>query len=458
VCVIGAGLSGLACAFDLARGGADVRVLEASERAGGVAGTIEQDGFRFETGPNTLPASADAFRTLCGDLGIADRLIAASAGARTRYLFHEGRLRALPTGPLSFLSTPLFSAREKLRIASEPLRRRAPVPDDAPEPTASELFAERLGEEPTRLLAGAFVRGIYAGDVDELGARSAFPRLWRMVNEHGGLVRGVLAGRRAEDARDADTLPGPRVARSRLLSFPGGLGELTGALTCALGELLSTGTEVRALERHGDTWRVLAAGGDAVTADAVVLATPVHVAARLLAPLVPPATTAALEGVVCASVTLIHLGFDERELRCPEGFGFLVPPPARGADPGPLAILGAIFASNLFAGRAPAGHASLACFYRSEDLAGLDADTVVARVAGELAVALGLPRAPRPAANRIIAWPRAIPQYRVGHAERMRIVLASLPAGLHLAGNVTSGVGVDPVVARGREVARALLS
>src|SRR5215211_4268124 len=130
--VVGAGVSGLACAFDLARAGADVRVLEAAPRPGGVVGTLEVAGFRFERGPNTIQASAAEFRRLCADLGLLERLIVSSDAARERYLFHRGALRALPSSPVALLATPLLSARGKLRLLSEPLRRfTPPAPGEA---------------------------------------------------------------------------------------------------------------------------------------------------------------------------------------------------------------------------------------------------------------------------------------------------------------------------------------
>ncbi len=461
--MIGAGLSGLTCAFDLVRAGRDVVLLEASERAGGCAGTLEVEGYRFELGPTTLPASAASFRRLCGDLGIAQRLIASSERARERYLLHRGRLRRMPSGIGSLLATPLLSPRAKLFALSEPLRRAKPLPPSAPEPTAAELFRERLGPEPARLFGASFVRGVYAGDADELGARSAFPRLWRLVNEHGGILRGMLASPRGREA-----LPGPDVAHTRLFSFPRGLQELVDALEAAVGaDALVLGARALRLERDGaGTWRVHVAGREPVVASALVVATPADVAARLLSRHLPPQAVAHLSAVELASVTLVHLGFDE--LALPSGFGFLVPP-GESVQGG---LLGAVFASNVFAGRAPEGGAAVTCFYGA-DVAGAGEHAAAERAVAELGRALGDSRGLRSGAgrrgpsrepllrvHRMIAWDHAIPQYTVGHDLRMHAVLASAAelGNLHLAGNYTSGVGVDQVIARGRAVARSILA
>jgi oxygen-dependent protoporphyrinogen oxidase len=209
-----------------------------------VVGTHEVGGFRFEAGPNTVQAGSPTFREITAELGIDGELIASNDSARTRWLWHRGRLRALPGSPPALLASPLFGIGSKWRLATEPLRRwRAPAPG-ASEPTLAEVLTERLGRQTTDLLAGAFVRGIYAGDHRELGARSAFPRLWRLLEEHGGLVRGMLAASRRSVRAE---LPGPDVPASRLLSFESGLGRLVEAFGAALG-----GVERRPRERTRD--------------------------------------------------------------------------------------------------------------------------------------------------------------------------------------------------------------
>ena len=170
VIVVGAGLTGLACAHELQARGLRVLVLEAGRRVGGVVGTGDRNGFLFESGPNTVPAGARHVREAAEKLGLSDKLITSNAEAKRRYLFKDGGLHALPDSPLALLRTPLLSARAKLRILSEPLRRFRPD-TRAPEPTFEAFLTERIGREATRTLAGAFVRGVYAAEVDELAHR-----------------------------------------------------------------------------------------------------------------------------------------------------------------------------------------------------------------------------------------------------------------------------------------------
>ncbi|MEM7516473.1 MAG: FAD-dependent oxidoreductase, partial [Planctomycetota bacterium] len=162
VLVVGAGLAGLSCAYELSEAGVDVLALDVNDEPGGVVGTDritngEGHSFLFERGPNTVQASSRSFRELCGRLGLADRLVTSADEAKRRYLFLDGALRELPRGPASFLTSKLLTGRAKRRLASEPFRRFRPAAPGATEPTLLEFFEERLGPEAAAKFAGAFV-------------------------------------------------------------------------------------------------------------------------------------------------------------------------------------------------------------------------------------------------------------------------------------------------------------
>lgn len=435
VLVLGAGLSGLACAYDLARAGCEVQLCEASERAGGVVGTFEREGFRFELGPHTLQSNSPVFRELCADLGLAGRLVTSRPEARERYVWHRGALRRVPGSLLALIGTPLLSPGAKLRLASEFFRRYRP-PADGSEPDLESFLVERLGREAALRLGGAFVRGVYAAELSELGAASAFPRMYQAALEHGGLFRGLARKPRSAGALD-------------LVSFPGGLQELVDALTRELGPRLRLGEEALSLERVGEHWRVRSAKA-VHEAREVVLALPAPQAFQLLR---KPTE------LRHAHVVLVHAGYAREDLPVfPPGFGFLVPPPQAGSGPGPSA-LGMIFASNLFEGRAPQGCVSVAGFYRGEELDALDEGARIAQAGRDLALALGLSAAPRPRVSATRSWKNVIPRYSPGHRARVRALCAALAQqapGLHLAGAWVDGVSLEQVIARGRAVARAV--
>lgn len=455
--VVGGGLAGLACGWQLARQGVPVAVFEAGERAGGVVGSRRQDGFLFEAGPHTLPATAETFRQVAAKLGLADQLIGSSESAKTRWLYHKGRLHPVPLKPQELLKTKLLSFGAKLRFASEPLRPfRNPGPSN--EPTLRQLLVERLGEEIADRFAGAFVRGIYAGDHSQLGAKSAFPKLWSLLEEHGSLLKG--AGKQAKEAKAREAqLPGPSVGPGRLLSFPEGLGTLAEGLARSLGSSLRLNTPVNSIRRTGRGF-VLALGGadeksavDEWSTDRVVLATPARTTAQVLGQILRADERAFLEGLECSSVRLVHLGFAPNTLELPEGFGFLVPPEERGPDA--PEVLGGLFASNLFEGRAPEGACSVACFYALESVTALSEKALIERARRDLRRAIDRD-VPEPATHWVLTWQGTIPQLAPRHSERMAALeerLSREVPGLVLAGAWTRGVAVDQVLKGGLEAA-----
>jgi oxygen-dependent protoporphyrinogen oxidase len=450
IVVVGAGLAGLACAFDLLRSGADVLVFERGPRLGGVVGTLRRDGFTFELGPNTVLAASAAFTRLASDLGLGERLIHTTSASALRWLWFHGRIVPLPRTPLGLLTTPVLSARARLCLATEPFRTFVP-PDDGREPSFEAFLTERIGREATRVLAGAFVRGVYAAEIDELGARSAFPRLYAATVRGGGLVRGQLFGRK--DSQERSRPAGRRIPRSALVSFPAGLQELVDALARELGPRARTGMGVERITRHGTGWIVTASGGSATFADRVVIATQAPAARELLEDIVDASALAALRH---AEITVVNLGF-ARGVQLPRGFGYLVPPDAEARGSIAPRALGTIFTSNVFAGRVPEGASSIASFYRSPDVAGLADGALVDLATDDLRLVLGATERPRPALHHIQRWTDVIPRLEPGHDRRLAVfdeALRERAPTLHLAGSYAGGVSLDSVIATGRRVAR----
>lgn len=450
--IIGAGAAGLGAALELREAGKSFEIWDASARAGGVVGTLERGNFRFESGPNTVPATAGQVRWLCERLGVADQLVTSSDRARSRYLFHNGGLQAVPLRPPELLRTGLLTPLGKLALAREPFRRFTFDPN-APEPTVHEFVARRFGREAADRFAGAFVRGIYAGDAKRLGLRSAFPRLWNLASEHGSVLKGMRAAARASEV--------PAGQRGKLLSLRGGFGTLVQASRQVLGPALRVNESVDKLTRDGGRWTVRSASGRTASFRSVILATPAPVTASLLEAH-DPTVAAELRSIRTASVHVLHLGFVSRDaIGLPFGFGFLVPPDL--ASDGPR-MLGTIFASDLFEDRAPSGGGVLSMIYGAETLEAAVRDQGGSNQdpAALLAVALeDLRRAgaspPEPIEFASERWTDALPQYEVGHSARIDRVLSAcreLP-GLTLAGNYLRGIGLDDAVASGREATRA---
>lgn len=437
VIVVGGGISGLACAWGLQQRGLDVIVLEAEKRAGGTIGTTRSGEYLFESGPNSTLDTTPLLRRLLDEAGIAHERVDASTAARNRYVVRDGRLLALPLAPSALLSTALFSRRAKLRLFAELLVARGPSQGDE---SVAAFVRRRLGGEFLDYAVDPFVAGVYAGDPELLSVRAAFPRLHELEQKHGSLLAGQLLGARAR-ARD----PEQSKRTATMFAFRDGMQTLTDALarrlahvelTCeVVGIACGNGRQRVTVRTHGASREF--------ESRAVVLAVPAYVAAGLVASFAPGAGEA-LAAIPYSPIAVVVSGYRSGALAHPlDGFGVLVPRRERRN------MLGAIFSSTLFAHRAPRDHALLTTFVggaRQPHLAGLDDDALAALVHAEHSILLGA-RAPADFV-RVKRWPRAIPQYTLGHLGRIAAIgeaERSMP-GLFFCANYRGGVSVGDCV------------
>jgi oxygen-dependent protoporphyrinogen oxidase len=443
VVVVGGGISGLTLAYRLEQRlpAAEVVVLERRPSPGGCVGTVERDGFRVEAGPNGFLDNNPATLDLCRELGLADRLVAASdAAGKNRYLLLGGRLRKLPNSLWSFVTSDVLSAGGKLGLLAE--RFRPPRRDGADE-SVDAFVRRRAGREAAETLADAFVTGIFAGDPARLSVRAAFPRLAAMEREHGSVTRGLAAARRKRKA-EAAARGEPAARAGRMWSFREGLSVLIEALRGRLRRPPETGVAVRSLRRRpGGGWLVHAEGRDAWEADAVALTCPAYEAAGLLAD-VDAELAGPVGGIAYNRVAVVAVGYRAADVPAPlDGFGYL----SRQRDR--RDVLGVQWCSSIFPGRAPPAFVLLRALCGGEgrpEVVGWDDDRLLAAVRGELAAALGVRAAP--VFHYVVRWDRAIPQYRLGHLERVAAIEGRLThwPGLFLGGNAYRGVALNDCV------------
>ncbi len=435
--VVGAGVAGLAAAHELRALGAEPLVLEAEETPGGVMRSERVGGHLLERGPNTMRVKAPAL-ALLRRAGVESDLLEAAPAGRRRFILHQGELEPLPAGPWAAVRTPLLSARGKLRLLAEPLTPRG----DGASETVAEFCSRRLGGEASERLVGTFLTGVYAGDERRLGAEAVFPDLVRFEREKGSIVRGALSGRR-----------GASRGLSGMWSTPDGLAGLGRGLAAGLGDGLRLGVRVDALEREEDAWRV-SFGGESVRAGAVVLAVPAEQAAALLSN-ADAELAKAIAGVCYAPVVSLSVSIAAGDSVAPvEGFGFLVPR-AEGRR-----LLGCLFMSRLFPGRAPDGRHLLTCMIggtRWPDAVDLDDGSLSELARIELDHTLGLRGDPETLA--LTRWQRAVPQPGRDHVARIAGARARALrlGGLGLAGSWVEGVGVTDALASGISAAGSAL-
>lgn len=450
VAVVGGGIAGLSAAEAVVRRAAEARVdvrvvvLEADAHPGGKIGTELHDGLVVERGPHGFLDKEPAVTALIERLGLTSRLLKADESSARRWIVRQARLRELPSSPPRFLTSDVLPLLGRLRVLLEPFVRRRP--DDAAEESVWAFAARRIGRAAADVLIDAMVTGIYGGDPKRLSVAACFPALVSLEHKYGGLIRGQLALRRESSKGSA---MGPRGV---LHSFDQGLRVLIDGLAARLD--VRTHARVERLERTANGWRLGLGHGGSLEADAVVACAPAEVLAELLA---PHGDTRPLADIPYAPVAVVIHAFDDAALpRDLRGFGFLAP------DGEGRAILGSILASTVFRGHAPPGTVMLRTMLggarHPEHVEGDDA-AMGLRARRELEALTGLDPAARPKLERVIRWPRAIPQYTLGHAARVAAadrLEAALP-GLVLGGNALRGVAMVQCVADAERVAKKLV-
>jgi oxygen-dependent protoporphyrinogen oxidase len=340
-------------------------------------------------------------------------------------------------GPLSAMTTPLWSMAGKLRVLKEPFIKAI---DPNKEESAADFVRRRLGDELYRYAINPLIGGIYAGDPEQLSLRYAFPKLYALEQNHGGMIRGSIAKMRA-----ARKSPAPKVDK-RIISFQDGLAELPQLLAAALGEAVHTAVSIKSIRRKDANWQI-EWNGATHTYDEVVLTTPAHALSQL--PLDAPIQEALkpIEAINFPPVSVLSLAFKRTDVAHPlDGFGLLVPECEKRK------ILGALFPSSLFTGRAPEDEVLLTIFVggeRQPEYAVPDTDAVLATVLPELKAMLGVSHQPTFVHHK--HWPRAIPQYKLGYGKllaQMDTVEANYP-GLKLAGNYRDGISLSYCIEAG---------
>ena len=437
VIVVGGGISGLACAWGLQQRGARVVLLDAAPRAGGTILSWRESGCLLEAGPNSALDTTPLICTLLDELGIAGERIDTNAAARNRYILRDGRLIALPLSPGEFFTTRLFSTRAKLRLFCEPFIGRGAQDT---EESVADFVRRRLGIELLDYAINPFVGGVYAGNPATLSVSAAFPRLHELEQQYGSLIRGQFAG-----ARERKRNPEKSKQSAQMFAFREGMQTLTDAVARRLARV-ELATEVVRLVPEISGYVVTASNGNGsreFRARAVLLATPAYAAARLISPFAT-AAAAALAAIPYPPVAVTFSIYRRSAIaHALDGFGMLIPECERRQ------ILGTVFSSTLFENRAPDGLVLFTSFVggtRQPELAQLNESAIGDLVQSELVALLGASASPEWV--RVKRWPRAIPQYTLGHAGRIGQVAAAegeFP-GLFFCANYRGGVSIGDCI------------
>lgn len=468
IVVIGGGLAGLAAAEWLTaaekdRGNRRITLLEAGPRLGGVIETVSQDGWLIERSADSFLAARPEGIELVRRLGLEDKLIGVNPAVRRALVWFEprraaaGRLVPVPAGfrllapgkLSSVLRSPLLSWPARLRVAAErfvPARKLAPDADD--DESLESFTLRRLGRAAFDQLVQPLVSGIWTADPARLSMAAACPEFLAMEREQGSLSRGERLRLRAAGA--AAEARGARYGQ--FVSFQGGMQTLIDGIS---RRLTANGVErvhqqVTALRQSAAGWRLELADGSPIDATGLVLAVPARAASQLLEP-VAPAMAADLGGIETAGAAIVSLGFAREQIAHPLDAAGMVVPRASGRR-----LLAASFSSSKFSGRAPAGSVLIRGFIGGAldpGVASLPDQEVIDLVLNDLSEMVGIQGQPR--LMRIDRWHDAMPQYHVGHCQRVARIQAAeaaLPA-FGLAGGAYTGVGIPQVIGSGQRAA-----
>lgn len=452
--IIGAGISGLTTAFFLKRNGLNVVVLESDSEVGGTMKSKRVKDYLVEYGPNSALETTPLFKQIIDEVGIADEMVYANEASNKRYIFKDGKLHPIPMKPPEFFKSKLWSFRGKIRIMLEPFHARAKNPSGDPfwEETLAQFVRRRLGREFLDYTINPFVAGVYAGDPEKLGVRSAFPRLYALEEKYGGLILGTIRGARERKKRAEKSK-----VTSRMFSFINGMGTLPRAIANYLGNSVVLNAKVRSIKKEGGEFIVeFEKDGkvESLSSSVVVVSTPAYSASEILREL-SEQISQALREIYYPPVAEVVFGYKKEAVGVePDGFGFLIPEKENRK------ILGTLWSSTIFPNRAPEGYVEFTTFVggtRQPDLALKSDDELIKIVSDELKDIMKI--SGEPDFVWISKWEKAIPQYNVGHLKIMWLIdeFEKENPGIYLCANYRGGIAVGDCVMNAEKTANKIL-
>jgi len=438
IVILGAGISGLTTAYFLYKENYDITILEKRNEVGGSMESIWEGGFLFDRGPNSGLETTPLIGTLVEDLGLQDQLMYASKEGNKRYILRNNRLHPLPMSPPAFIKTKLFSTRAKLRLIAEPLMGKS---DDGYYESIAEFVTRRLGREFLDYAINPFVAGVYAGNPEELSVKSAFPKLFALEEEYGGLIVGTIKSikkrkQRAEKSKQD----------AQMFSFKDGMQALPKAIADKLGNNVITSSEITSLQKNENGYSIFFSrdGVEQKIDCDIVLSTIPAYAASCLFNNFDEGLSKHLSEIYYPPVLALFLGYKKSDIGQPlDGFGFLIPSKEKKS------FLGAIWSSVIFPNRAIDGTAAFTLFIggsRNPEIENMDKELLVKKVKEEFHHLMKISSEPIFESQRF--WQKAIPQYNIGYIEHENYFdeFEKKFSGIILGGNYRGGISVGDCI------------
>lgn len=437
VAVIGGGISGLTTAFLLKKNGIDVKLFEKSERVGGTIRTEIENGFLVEYGPNSTLETTPLIDELLTGLGILDEKIEASKESNKRYILREGKILPLPMKPMAFLGTKLFSGSAKLRLFKEPFIRSKSNEYE----TIGEFTRRRLGQEFLDYAINPFVAGVFAGDPKHINVKTAFPKLYELEENYGSLLTGAIrSARKRRKSKEKSK------QSAKTISFKRGMQTIVNALNSNLSDNIFLNQSVEKVTMEGKGFSVMVNQYDKTkneSFDAVIVSTPSSSASELIQGF-DERLSEKLKEVYYPPVNVVFTGFRESDVGFRlDGFGYLIPEKEKRR------ILGSLWSSSLFKGRAPENHCALTSFVggaRSPELTRMNDGELISTTVEELDYVLGIKS--QPVYTKIIRWEHAIPQYNNHYSDLTHSLMNFMKnnSGFFFCSNFLGGISVSDCI------------
>ena len=436
VIVLGAGISGLATAYWLKKEGFNVKILERKDQPGGAMESVSKDGFLIDYGPNSGLETTPLIAQLAEENGILNQMIYANESANTRYILRNDKLLALPTSPKAFFKTKLFSTKAKLRLMAEPFIGRS---DDGYYQSMSDFVVRRLGQEFLDYAIDPFVSGVFAGDPSKLSVKSAFPKLYRLEELYGGLIKGTIKG-----ARERKRNKEKSKQAAKMFSFINGMQSFPKAIVKNF-EDIEYNCNLKSISKSNDGYKITYTQNDEekIIETEILLSTiPAYVLSSLIN--FDEKLKSHLNEIYYPPVMVLYLGFDRKDInRDLDGFGYLIPSKEQKS------YLGAIWSSTIFPNRADDGKASFTLFIggaRSPHIFSDNNSELIETVIAEFKKVNEIDGNPILVESKL--WNKAIPQYNLGYIEHEKYFeqFEKENVGFFLSGNFRGGISVGDCV------------
>ncbi|MBN1301510.1 MAG: protoporphyrinogen oxidase [Melioribacteraceae bacterium] len=434
IIVIGAGISGLSTAYWLQKNDFKVTVLESASKPGGAMQTGYEAGFLIDYGPNSGLETTPLISQIAEEVGIKDKMVYANESSNKRYILKNDKLHALPMSPPSFLKTNLFSTKAKLRIMKEPF---VPKSDDGYYQSIAEFVERRLGREFLDYAIDPFVSGVFAGDPNKLSVKSAFPKLYRLEEVYGGLIKGMIRGAKERKARNEESKQS-----AKMFSFIDGMQTFPSAIASKLNNI-KYNSPVEKITKNKNGYIINTADGDELITDIVLTTIPAYVLSSLITE-IDSQMAEHLNSVYYPPVSVLYAGFKKSQIGLPlDGFGYLIPSKERKN------FLGAIWSSTIFPNRAENDHASFTIFIggaRTPGIFNTETDSLVESVMSEFKNIMEIDGDPVILKHK--HWGKAIPQYNLGYIEHERYFekFEKNYPGFFVSGNFRGGISVGDCI------------